>query len=112
MADPRPFAGKVITITGAARGIGFATVRYLVQRGGIVAMSDILPDVLDQSFQNLNAEFPEATLTQTVVDVSKREDVDSWIANTMSKFGKIDGCVNNAGEVRSIETGISLQEFE
>lgn len=98
MADPKPFAGKVITVTGAARGIGFATTRFLLERDCTVAMSDVVSENLEQSYLTLKEDFPEAKLTKTVVDISKRAQVDDWIETTLSEFGRIDGCVNNAGE--------------
>ena len=44
-----PFANKVITITGGARGMGLATARYLAQRGSTVCLADVLKPELEQA---------------------------------------------------------------
>jgi NAD(P)-dependent dehydrogenase (short-subunit alcohol dehydrogenase family) len=103
MANPHPFSGKVITITGAARGIGLATAKYLAARGATVSLTDVLRPDLESAEEEIIKEITKTSskgsVTHAVVDVSKREDVDEWIKKTKETYGRIDGCVNNAGVV-------------
>ncbi|KAL7948681.1 hypothetical protein V8C42DRAFT_311998 [Trichoderma barbatum] len=97
MATDERFVGKVISITGAARGIGLATARYLAKRGAILAISDILRTELKEATESLKAEFPNSTVQSTVVDITDAAQVQQWIEGIKSTFGKLDGSVNNAG---------------
>ncbi|OCK74114.1 NAD(P)-binding protein [Lepidopterella palustris CBS 459.81] len=97
MATTKPFAGRVITITGAARGIGLATARYLAERGATVCIADVLKEDLTKAEESIKKDFPDVHVTQAEVDVSNSKAVDEWIKSVKEKFGKIDGCVNNAG---------------
>ncbi|KAL1855816.1 hypothetical protein VTK73DRAFT_8466 [Phialemonium thermophilum] len=96
----RPLESKVFTVTGAARGIGFATAQYLAERGATVSLSDILQSDLTKAEQQIRHTVPDAKIDYTVVDVSDASSVDSWIHATKEKHGRIDGCVNNAGICR------------
>ncbi|KAE8366850.1 hypothetical protein BDV27DRAFT_124700 [Aspergillus caelatus] len=100
MDNRKPFAGKVVTVTGAAHGIGLATVYYLVSRGATVSMVDIVAkSALEKVEEKVLQEFPDAKISHKTVDVRDRESVEKWIEDTKEIFGRIDGCVNNAGVV-------------
>ena len=47
---------KVAVVTGAARGIGLATVKYFLAEGWQVAMLDVDEDVQNQSCEDLNSD--------------------------------------------------------
>jgi 3alpha(or 20beta)-hydroxysteroid dehydrogenase len=84
--------GRVVIVTGGARGQGAAEVRLLHERGAIV----IAADVLDDPGKTLADELGER-VTYAHLDVS---DADSWadvVASTLAAHGRIDGLVNNAG---------------
>ncbi|KAI0415390.1 short-chain dehydrogenase [Xylaria grammica] len=88
-------AGLVFAVTGGASGIGFATAQILSKRGATVCMADVDPDALNRAesyFQPLNVPF-----SITKVDISKRDEVESWINGIVEKFGKLDGAANVAG---------------
>jgi NADP-dependent 3-hydroxy acid dehydrogenase YdfG len=97
MANPMPFSGKVVTVTGAAHGIGLATVNYLVSRGASVSMADTDKHALERTEEKLRKEFADANLIHRALDVRDRKLVQDWIESTKGTFGKIDCCVNNAG---------------
>ncbi|KAI1651869.1 3-oxoacyl-reductase [Daldinia loculata] len=87
--------GKVFAITGGASGIGFATAQIISKRGGIVCIADVDPAAIsnaEEYFTNQNAPF-----TVTKVDVSKRDEVESWIDGIVQKYGRLDGAANVAG---------------
>ncbi|KAL3442035.1 hypothetical protein BJX65DRAFT_287655 [Aspergillus insuetus] len=99
MNGTKPFTGKVVTVTGAAHGIGLATANYLVSRGATVAMADLAKSALEKVAERILQQFPNAKITHTAVDVKDVQSIRNWIEATKEALGRIDGCVNNAGVV-------------
>ena len=91
------FEGKVVCITGAGSGIGLATAKLLASRGAKLALAEIQDATLQKAVSEIKAATPGAEVVGTVVDVSKHESVDSWIAKTVKHFGRLDGAANVAG---------------
>ncbi len=89
--------GKVSIITGAGRGIGLATVRKFLAEGSKVIACDI-----DQSLlANLKTVFSgDSNGNALVVDVTDAAGVADMVNSTVTKYGRIDVLVNNAGIVR------------
>ncbi len=91
--------GKVAIVTGAAAGIGLATVRSLLERGasGVIAA--------DVDSQRLKAEFGTTDLKENArvetacIDVSDEEQIKSMFDACLARFGTVDIVVNNAGIV-------------
>lgn len=98
---PPVFAGKVIAITGGARGINLSTARYLVEREAIIAIADILADQVEQAVKSLEKEFPGSKITNSIVDVRDAIAVEEWLLSVKDMHGRIDGCVNGAGIIGS-----------
>lgn len=87
--------GKVFAITGGASGIGLSTAKTISSRGATVCIADIDPKAMQEAeeyFKEKNVPF-----TVTKVDVSQREEVDSWIEGIVEKYGRLDGAANVAG---------------
>lgn len=84
--------GKVALITGGASGIGEATVRLFVDEGASVAVADIQ----DDRGRTLAAELG-ARAMYVHTDVSREPDVSRAIAETVTRFGRLDVLFNNAG---------------
>ncbi|GIX30598.1 MAG: oxidoreductase [Porticoccaceae bacterium] len=85
-------AGKVILVTGGARGMGENHVRRLLAEGARVAFSDVDVARGEQLAAALGREvrfFPH--------DVRREEDWKRVIEETCQVFGGLDGLVNNAG---------------
>lgn len=99
--------GRVVLITGAARGQGEQEARLFAAEGARV----VLADVLDDQGEAVAKEIGNATFVH--LDVSKEEDWVAAVAAAKSAFGKIDGLVNNAGILRFNElTSTPLAEFQ
>lgn len=87
---------KVVTITGAASGIGLATAKLLAARGAKVSLADISGPQLEEVVANIQKAGGSATFK--VVDVRNRKEVEDWIEHTLNHYGqKLDGAVNLAG---------------
>lgn len=88
------FNGRVVLVTGGARGQGAAEGALLRQRGAEV----VLTDVTDEAGQ---AEADLIGATYLHLDVADPEQWDDVIASVMGTHGRLDGLVNNAGVWRS-----------
>lgn len=89
--------GKVAVITGAARGMGRAHAFLLSEAGAKIIVSDIHFDECEKVVEEIIAKGGNAKAIKC--DVSKKEEVNSMIVETIKNFGKIDILVNNAGIV-------------
>ena len=89
------FAGSVVLVTGASRGIGRATAERFADEGASLALVSNDEAELLQTGREL-AERGTPMLTQCA-DVSDRDQVDLAVKAVMERFGKIDVLVNNAG---------------
>lgn len=85
---------KVALVTGAGRGIGFATARRFLAEGWQVALLDIENDLVEARITELS--LPDTSLG-LVCDVSDPGQVADAIANLRQRFGRLDTLVNNAG---------------
>lgn len=85
---------RIALVTGAARGIGLATVERLLQDGWKVALLDIDGGNLDATMGRLGK--PDATLA-IVADVSDPAQVKAAVKQVEERFGRLDALVNNAG---------------
>jgi 3-oxoacyl-[acyl-carrier protein] reductase len=88
-------AGKVGIVTASAgAGIGQATVRTLAREGASVVVSDIHERRTKEVTESLISEGHESI--GIVCDVSKWDQVESMVKQTLDTFGRIDILVNNA----------------
>ncbi|GGG91817.1 short-chain dehydrogenase/reductase [Parapedobacter pyrenivorans] len=94
---------KVVVVTGAAKGIGKGIALALANEGAIpviVGRSQADNDVVRQEIESAGGQAfcVEAELTRP-------EDCERAIADTLARFGHIDGLVNNAG----VNDGVGLE---
>jgi len=85
---------SVSIVTGAARGIGLATAKQMMAKGGKVAMVDRDADALAAAAKRLNAALPLR------LDISDPNQVREMVSETVQAFGQVDHLVNNAGVAR------------
>jgi 3-oxoacyl-[acyl-carrier protein] reductase len=86
---------KVCIVTGGAAGIGKATAQKFAQEGAKV----IICDVNEEAGKALVAELGnDASFYK--VNVTNRQEVQSWIDDVVAKYGRIDVLINNAGITR------------
>ena len=90
--QPRTLAGRVVAITGAARGIGRATAVALVGQGARVAIGDLDADLARRTAEELG---PGASAF--ALDVTDRASFERFVDAVEAELGPIDVLVNNAG---------------
>ncbi|MEU1663442.1 glucose 1-dehydrogenase [Streptomyces sparsogenes] len=99
--------GRVVIVTGAARGQGEQEARLFVAEGARV----LLGDVLDEQGEALAKELGDAA-RYVHLDVGREEDWAAAVPAAKDAFGKVDGLVNNAGILRFNElAGTPLEEY-
>lgn len=86
------FTGRVVLITGAARGVGRAMVRQFADAGAFVLAADRDEAGLAETCSRLDAE----RVASHMGDVSTPEGAEGIVAAAVDRFGRLDVCVNNA----------------
>jgi NADP-dependent 3-hydroxy acid dehydrogenase YdfG len=87
--------GKVAIITGASSGIGFATAIALSNAGAKVAIGARRTDRLVELEKKIKEHGGEVYSQK--LDVTRRDECNSFVDNVLKKWGIIDILVNNAG---------------
>jgi 3alpha(or 20beta)-hydroxysteroid dehydrogenase len=85
-------AGKVVLVTGGARGLGAAFGRFIVGRGGEV----IIADLRDDDGKRLADELGESA-RYVHLDVTDPAHWTRGVEYATAELGRLDGLVNNAG---------------
>ncbi|MCB9226725.1 MAG: SDR family oxidoreductase [Chitinophagales bacterium] len=87
--------GKVIVISGVARGIGKALVLEVAKHGMLVAGFDVRKQELDELQFVLNENKNDCLLE--CVNITNEQMCKQFIEAVVAKYGKIDILINNAG---------------
>ena len=82
---------KVAIITGAAKGIGFATAKRFAEEGAKVMIADISMEAV----KTAAAQIPNAE--PFVVNVTDRASIQTAVDQILERHGRIDILINNAG---------------
>lgn len=88
-------SGKTAVITGAGRGIGFATAALFAGEGAEVALVERHATRCSEAAERIG---PHAL--GVVADVSRRSEMDDAMTRILGRFGRIDVWMNNAGVQR------------
>jgi 3-oxoacyl-[acyl-carrier protein] reductase len=91
----RSIAGKVAVVTGAASGMGRATVRLFADEGARVAALDVNAEPLNQVTREVEAAgYP---IKDWALDLGDKDAIVETFAAITDHFGGIDILINNAG---------------
>ena len=98
--------GRVALVTGAGSGIGRATSLVFAREGAKVMAVDLMDGPMLETVGLIIGGGGEAS--GLTADVSKAEEVQLMVSETVSRFGRIDAAFNNAG----IHTGTRIPFHE
>jgi NADP-dependent 3-hydroxy acid dehydrogenase YdfG len=85
--------GRVVMISGANRGIGLATAKLLAGRGYSLSLGGRDLAALEAA----TADLPPGEVLHCHWDARDAETSKTWVENTLTRFGRIDAVVANAG---------------
>ena len=107
--------GTVSIVTGSSSGVGAATARLLAEKGGDVVINySRSADAAKQVAEECEALGAQTLLCQA--DVSQDEDCRRMVQETLSKWGRLDVLVNNAGTTKFVQhgdmDGLSSDDFQ
>jgi NAD(P)-dependent dehydrogenase (short-subunit alcohol dehydrogenase family) len=103
-------AGKVALVTGAARGIGFATAQALVRRGAQVAIVDLDEEAAQRAARQIH----DTNSLGMAADVTDGGALQTVVATTVERLGGLDVVVANAGIAPRVATfrAMANESFE
>jgi 3-oxoacyl-[acyl-carrier protein] reductase len=99
--------GKTALVTGAASGIGKCIAETYVREGARVAVADVNVDAAKAAARGIGNN-----AIAVRCDVTKRVEIDSALAETLSAFGALDILVNNAGATHVNKPMLEIEEAE
>jgi 3-oxoacyl-[acyl-carrier protein] reductase len=89
---------KLVTITGAGRGIGRATALAFAERGANLALLDLNAEALDETRRLCEAQGRQARTY--ICNVTQEGAVIAALDRVVADFGRLDVMINNAGITR------------
>lgn len=89
--------GSVVIVTGASSGIGEATARQFGREGARIVLTARRLERLEALAQEIQGMGTAAETLVVQADLSRLEEIETLIAQTLDRFGRIDVLVNNAG---------------
>jgi 3-oxoacyl-[acyl-carrier protein] reductase len=90
------YEGRVVIVTGAARGIGAGTAKRFASEGASVAVLDLDEAAASETASGLGAE----RAIGVGCDVSDEGAVEAAVTRVVAELGQVDVLVNNAGITR------------
>lgn len=88
-----PFAGDVVVITGAGRGLGRAYAQHLAAHGACVVVNDVDAGTVADTVGTIE----RGRAAGCAADISTESGADQLIATALEAFGRLDALVCNAG---------------
>ncbi|RUT28545.1 SDR family NAD(P)-dependent oxidoreductase [Arsenicitalea aurantiaca] len=112
MTEEKTLSGKVVLVTGASRGIGYAAAREAARRGAhviVVARTVGGLEELDDEIQALGS-----TTTLVPLDLADGDAIDRLGAAIFERWGMLDGLVGNAGQLGTLSplAHVTPKEFD
>jgi NAD(P)-dependent dehydrogenase (short-subunit alcohol dehydrogenase family) len=96
--------GKVVIVTGAAKGIGRHAAHTLARAGAKIVLADTDVERLQKTLKEVRDIGAEGVAIPT--DVRDEINVRNMVHQTAERFGQIDGLINDAGIVPHFNWGI------
>jgi NAD(P)-dependent dehydrogenase (short-subunit alcohol dehydrogenase family) len=91
------FESKAVIITGAGSGLGRAAAVQIAKEMGKLTLVDLNAAGLKETEQQIRQVAPDAEVLLLTANVANESEVQNYVAETVTRFGTIDGFFNNAG---------------
>jgi NAD(P)-dependent dehydrogenase (short-subunit alcohol dehydrogenase family) len=104
------FEGKVALVTGGSSGLGAATALHFASEGAKVIIAARRSEQSESVLRTIESLGGEGLYVRT--DVSKSADVRAMVDAALSRFGRLDCAVNNAGVTGPVRTPVASVEEE
>ena len=95
-------SGKVVLVTGAAGGIGYASAQFLIDQGAHVVLADMPGDALESAATTLGSS------ASVSGNIAVETDCDRMVDAVVEVCGKIDGVVHAAGVSDPVEKALDV----
>ena len=105
---------KVVVITGGSRGIGFETTKDLLRQGATVIMASRDAVQANKAIETIGNNTHKSRCIFMHLDLTDYENINQFVEEIKSKYGKIDILINNAGSCFqnfTLSDGIELTYF-
>ncbi len=99
-SEKASLADKVIVITGGTGGIGLATAQAVATDGGSVVICDVNGERIAECVEAVSQTSSPDRVHGIQVDVRSEDDAQRMTAETLDRFGRLDGLVAAAGILR------------
>ncbi len=94
---PNSVEGRVVIVTGAARGLGRDYARMFARDGAKVALADVNSKAVTAAAKELTSKIPGCDVLAVTVDVTDVESIAAMVAAVLEKWGTVEVLINNAG---------------
>ena len=94
---PNSVEGRVVIVTGAARGLGRDYARMFASDGAKVALADVNLEAVTAAARDIAADVAGSDVVGLTVDVTDADSIAAMVAGVVERWGTVDVLVNNAG---------------
>ncbi len=95
MLKENALSGKTIIVTGGGTGLGRAMGTYFLSLGANLVITSRKMDVLEKAAEEMSKEAGGEVLP-VACDIREYGQIENVLKETISRFGKLDGVLNNA----------------
>jgi NAD(P)-dependent dehydrogenase (short-subunit alcohol dehydrogenase family) len=109
-AANQPFLGKAAFVTGGGSGIGRVTALAFAERGARVAVVGHIAEQVEETVELVRQAGGQAIAL--VCDVTRADEVEAAVVQTVDAFGRLDFAFNNAGIEQPVKPIVEVSEDE